>query len=73
MIKTTSVSEPKKKKTANALEMKERSDNMDRKILEKRKKDEMDEMLEKKILEENKRQKEIKESLENKKKYEEKF
>ena len=68
MIKTTSVSEPKKKKTANELEMKERSDNMDRKILEKRKKDEMDEMLEKKILEENKRQKEIKESLENKKK-----
>ena len=48
MIKTSSISEPKKKKTAYELEMKERSDNMDSKILEKRKKDEMEDILNKK-------------------------
>ena len=48
MIKTSSISEPKKKKTAYELEMNERSDNMDSKILEKRKKDEMEDILNKK-------------------------
>ena len=38
MIKTSSVSEPKKKKAAEEDEMKERSENMDKKILDKRKK-----------------------------------
>ena len=68
LIKTSSISEPKKKKVASEIEMKERSDNMDRKILEKRKKEEMDEILERKSLEEKKRQLEINEELENKKK-----
>ena len=68
MIKTSSISEPKKKKTAYELEMKERSDNMDSKILEKRKKDEMEDILNKKLIEEKKKQQEIKESLDKKKK-----
>ena len=37
MVKTSSMSEPKKKRTADEDEMRERSNNMDRKILEKRK------------------------------------
>ena len=67
LIKTSSISEPKKKKSASELEMKERSDNMDRKILEKRKKQDMDEILERKLLEERKRQLEIEEVLKKKK------
>ena len=68
MIKTSSISEPKKKKTAYELEMKERSDHMDSKILEKKKKDEMEDISNKKLIEEKKRQQEIKESLDKKKK-----
>ena len=60
------MSEPKNKKTANELEMKERSDNMDRKIIEKRKKEDMDDILENKLKEEKKRQQEIKEVLKKK-------
>ena len=68
MIKTSSISEPKKKKTAYDQEMKERSDNMDKKILEKRKKEEMNEILERTKSEEKKTQQENKQEQEKKRK-----
>ena len=52
MIKTSSIHEPRKKKTAEEEDMHERSRNMDRKILEKRKKEELEEIERQKELEE---------------------
>ena len=67
MVKTSSILEPKKKKAAEDSEMKTRSDEMDRKVLEKRKKDELDDVLSKKLIEEKKIQEEIKANCEKKK------
>ena len=64
MVKTSSVSEPKKKTAAEEEEMKFRSEQMDRKVLEKRKREELEEMLRKKSLEKNNRLKEEQEALE---------
>ena len=66
MIKTSSVVEPKRKKAAEDEDMIERSKNMDRKIEEKRKKEEAEEMLRKNKLEEIKRQQEIQIEIEKK-------
>ena len=67
LIKTSSVSEPKRKKAAEEDDMIERSRNMDRKIEEKRKKNDLGEMLRKKELEEKQRQEQIKTEIEEKK------
>ena len=67
MVKTSSVSEPKKKKAAEEQDMIERSNNMDRKILEKRKKEELEEEVRNKELQERKRREEQKSELEKKK------
>ena len=45
MVKSSSVHEPKKKRAAENDEMRERSNNMDRKIMEKRKREELKEVL----------------------------
>ena len=66
MVKTSSMSEPKKKKLAEEEEMKLRSEQMDRKIIEKIKREELEEMLSKKALEENKRRAEEESALEKK-------
>ena len=66
LIKTSSVSEPKRKKAAEEDDMIERSRNMDRKIEEKRKKNDLEEMLRKKELEEKQRQEQIKTEIEEK-------
>ena len=52
MMKSSIVHEPKKKRAAEEDEMKERSKNMDRKIIEKRKKEELEEVLRTKSAEE---------------------
>ena len=69
MVKTSSVVEPKKKKAANETDIKERSDNMDKNILEKRKRDEISHELEMKLLTEKKAQEDVAElERKNKKK-----
>ena len=52
MVRTSSVAEPKKKKIAEQEEMIERSNIMDKKVLDKRKKEEAEEILQLKEVEE---------------------
>ena len=68
MVKTSSESEPKRKRPADEEDMKERSDMMDKKILEKRKQEEVQEMLRHKELVERQRQEEMLNQQEKKKK-----
>ena len=72
MVKTSSVSEPKKKKAAEEEVMMERSNNMDKKILDKRKKEELEEMLRYKEIQEQKRKEEVNSEIEKKRKKKEK-
>ena len=72
LVKTSSMVEPKKKKAAHETEMKERSDMMDKKILEKRKREEINNELEKKRHTEKKVQEEVLLELEKKRKMKEK-
>ena len=72
MVKTSSIHEPKRKKAAEEEDMIERSKNMDKKILEKRKNEDYEEMLRQKELIERKREDEIKSELENKRRKHEK-
>ena len=60
MIKTSSIHEPRKKKTAEEEDMHERSRHMDRKILEKQKKEEVEEIERQKELEERRQAEEQK-------------
>ena len=72
MVKSSSVHEPKKKRAAEDDEMRERSENMDRKIMEKRKREELEEVLRKKSMEETKRKENMNHELNKKRKKKEK-